>query len=50
MKITLRTPRPRNPLVPLARARKAGRHGPGTGGQRQQAKSALRRELERPRP
>ena len=47
MKIAVTTPKPRNPLVVLARFRQAGDHRMRAGGQRQQARHALRRELDR---
>lgn len=46
MKITLIQPRPRNPLVALARGRRAGSHRPNRTSQRRQADRALQRELE----
>jgi hypothetical protein len=45
MKITLKTLKPRNPLVAAARFRRAGMHGAGGRLSRQQARHALRREL-----
>ncbi len=45
MKITLKTLKPRNPLVAAARFRRAGMHGAGGRLSRQQAGHALRREL-----
>lgn len=39
--------KPRNPLVALTRARRAGRHDAGRKAQRQQDQQALRRELSR---
>jgi len=47
MKITVKTLKPRNPLVAASRRRLAGSHRSGPGAQRQQAKSALRQEVER---
>ena len=46
MKITLKQPKPRNPLVALTRLRLAGRHQPTGGAQRQAASRQLRRELQ----
>lgn len=46
MKITLTTLKPRNPLVALARFRRAGSHQPGARAQRCEAKRALRHELQ----
>lgn len=37
--------KPRNPLVPAAQLRRAGAHGRCGGGERQQARRTLRREL-----
>ncbi|EHR69365.1 hypothetical protein BurJ1DRAFT_0482 [Burkholderiales bacterium JOSHI_001] len=45
MKLTIRQPKPRNPLVAAAHGRRAGAHRRSQGGQRQQFKLALRREL-----
>ena len=45
MKLTLKTLKPRNPLVAPARQRLAGAHRPRA--QRQQAQRALRDELDR---
>jgi hypothetical protein len=45
MKIKLQTAKPRNPLVAAALMRRAGRHGGGSGRQRQAAGRALQREL-----
>jgi hypothetical protein len=45
MKITVKTPKPRNPLVAPAHFRRAGRHQPRSGSMRQQAGRALQREL-----
>ena len=47
MNFTIQTCRPRNPLVALARARKAGSHRPSVKAARQTARDALRRELSR---
>jgi hypothetical protein len=47
MKITVNTPKPRNPLVALARRRRAGSHRTERSGQRQQASRDLRREIHR---
>jgi hypothetical protein len=47
MKIIVRSTKPRNPFVALARARRSGRHQPGAHAQRQLAGRALQRELER---
>jgi hypothetical protein len=46
MKITVTTPKPRNPLVAAARMRRAGSHLAGGRSQRQHAGRTLRRELE----
>jgi hypothetical protein len=46
MKLTLKTPKPRNPFVAAARMRQAGRHGDRTA-QRRQARRELRAELDR---
>jgi hypothetical protein len=48
MKITLKNLKPRNPLVTLARSRRAGTHRRDAGAMRQQARRALQRELEHP--
>ena len=45
--LTIRTRKPRNPLVALARFRRAGRHMPSGSSARQQAERALRHELDR---
>lgn len=45
MKFTVHTPRPRNPLVAAARARKAGSHAASTKSRRQASRRALHREL-----
>ena len=50
MKLTLKTLKPRNPLVAPSLQRKAGSHRPSGGSRRQQAGAALRREVERLRP
>lgn len=47
MKFTVKTLKPRNPLVPAALRRHAGAHGPSTSALRQQARRALRGELDR---
>jgi hypothetical protein len=44
-KLIVKASKPRNPLVAAARFRHAGPHGAGTGGQRRDARRALRREL-----
>jgi hypothetical protein len=52
-KFTVKTLKPRNPMVAAALFRKAGSHAPLTGSERQLAMQALRRELaalERPHP
>ena len=46
MKLTLKTPKPRNPFVVASLQRAAGSHRPGTGAQRQQASRDLQRELQ----
>lgn len=46
MKITLTTPKPRNPWVALARLRRAGSHQPCGGALRQQANKTLKRALD----
>ena len=46
MKITLKTLKPRNPLVGATRFRHAGSHRSGIGSQRREAMRALQRELE----
>lgn len=46
MKITIRFPKPRNPLAAQARRRRAGSHRPDNSRQRQQAQRAMRRELD----
>jgi hypothetical protein len=45
MKITVKTLKPRNPLVAPAQFRRAGSHRPGSRGQRQEGQRALQREL-----
>jgi hypothetical protein len=50
MKLIVKTPKPRNPLVRPSLRRKAGVHGPRGGAIRQQAGAALRRELDRLKP
>ena len=47
MKITLNARKPRNPMVALARFRRAGSHQSATRAHRQQAARSLQRELER---
>ena len=47
MKITLNRIKPRNPLVALARFRKAGGHRLHSGSQRQESGRTLRREIDR---
>jgi len=47
MNFTIQARRPRNPLVALTRARKAGSHRPSIKSSRQTARDALRRELSR---
>lgn len=46
MKITVKTLKPRNPIVGAARFRLAGAHRRGTGSQRLEGMRALRRELD----
>lgn len=46
MKITVKQPKPRNPLVAHAHMRRAGSHQPSARTQRQQAGRSLRRDLE----
>jgi hypothetical protein len=46
MKITVKTLKPRNPLVGAARFRHAGSHRLGGGGQRREAMRRLQRELD----
>lgn len=50
MKFTVKTLKPRNPLVAATRLRRAGAHRSGIGARRQQAGRELRLELERLRP
>ncbi|HKW83337.1 MAG TPA: hypothetical protein VJN68_06240 [Burkholderiaceae bacterium] len=45
MKITVKTRKPRNPLVAPAHFRRAGSHQPRGGSMRQQGRRALQREL-----
>ncbi len=45
MKLTIATPKPRNPLVAPTRMRQAGRHDSGDKSQRQRGRDELRREL-----
>ena len=45
MKIEINLPRPRNPLIALARFRRAGSHRPSGRTDRQCAAKALRRQL-----
>ena len=45
-----RSATPRNPFVAAARLRRAGSHLRGTGGERQQGRQALRRELRHEHP
>jgi hypothetical protein len=47
MKPILKSPKPRNPFAPAARARHAGAHRRSAGGQRQRADRAWRAELAR---
>ena len=49
MKISIPQTKPRNPLVATAHQRQAGAHRRSTGGQRQRAALALRRELQHER-
>ena len=46
MKITVKTLKPRNPLVGAARFRRAGSHRASGGGQRREAMRALKREMD----
>ena len=46
MKITVTSPKPRNPLVAHARFRRAGTHQPHGRAMRQQAGRSLKRELD----
>lgn len=50
MTVTLNSTKPRNPLVAAAHRRLAGMHRRSVGGQRQQARQALRRELQHAHP
>jgi len=50
MKLSLKTLKPRNPLVAPSLQRKAGSHRSPGGAIRQQARTALRREVDRLRP
>ncbi len=50
MKITVQSPKPRNPLVAAAHRRAAGSHRPSNASQRQRATQALRRELQHEHP
>jgi hypothetical protein len=45
MKITLKSSKPRNPFVAASLRRLAGSHRPQGGARRQQAESAMRREV-----
>lgn len=45
MKLSLKTPKPRNPFVAASLRRKAGAHRPSAGARRQQAARALRHEV-----
>jgi hypothetical protein len=45
--LTIKSPKPRNPLVAAARFRHAGKHGAKAGADRRAGASALRRELTR---
>lgn len=47
MTTSLKTRKPRNPFVAAALRRAAGAHRPGAGARRQQARMALRQEIER---
>lgn len=46
MKIRIQTLKPRNPIVAPSRMRRAGRHETSASSFRQQARLALRRELD----
>lgn len=46
MKLTLKAPKPRNPLVAPSRLRRAGAHRAEPGAVRQQGQRALRREID----
>ena len=50
MKITVNTPKPRNPLVAHALFRRAGSHRPGGRMQRRHGARELRRELNQHSP
>lgn len=50
MKITLKTTKPRNPLVAPAHFRRAGSHRPGSRFMRQEGRRLLQRELDRMKP
>ena len=50
MKLILKTLKPRNPLVAPSLRRLAGAHRASTGARRQQARHALRLEIERLQP
>jgi hypothetical protein len=50
MKLSLKTPKPRNPLLAPSLQRRAGSHRSTGGAIRQQARAALRREVDRLRP
>jgi hypothetical protein len=50
MKLSLKTLKPRNPLVAPSLQRKSGSHRSPGGAVRQQARAALRREIDRLRP
>jgi hypothetical protein len=45
MKITLKSQKPRNPFVAASLRRHAGSHSPRSGTARQQAATAMRREI-----
>lgn len=47
MQITVKSLKPRNPLVAAARFRRAGSHRQSVGSQRRQAMRTLQRELDR---
>jgi hypothetical protein len=47
MKLTLPSPKPRNPFLAASLRRLAGSHRTGGGARRQQAQRALRQEIER---
>jgi len=50
MNFTIRTPKPRNPLVAASLRRHAGAHQRCQGAERQQSKREMLRELQQPRP